>query len=128
VAVHSLLRTRPIQFTNFLLDTGHLLSFGGSWDPAQRRNAGGLADRFFATASVQPGVTLFKDIRLFDPKQPMRGYEIIDMADRTIRLNTLEFDGAALYFKFKAAGGKGKGPVFPDLPPLEQGYLIRKRP
>lgn len=130
VAVHSLLRTRPIQFATLLLDTGHLLSFGGSWDPAQRRNAGGPADRFFAAAdkSGVQGVTLFKDIRLFDPKQPMRGYEIIDMADRPIRLNTLEFNGAALYFKFKTTKAKGKGPVFPDLPPLEQGYLIRKLP
>ena len=135
VAVHSLLRTRPIQFATFILDTGHLLSFGGSWDTAQHRNAGGQADQFFAAADKNgvPGVTLFKDIRLFDPKQPMRGYEIIDMADRPIRLNTLEFDGAALYFKFKAAAGKGKtgsgkGPVFPELPPLERGYLIRRRP
>ena len=134
VAVYSLLRTRPIQFTTLLLDAGHLRSFGGHWDPAQRRNAGGPADQFFAAADQNgmPGVTLFKDIRLFDPKQPTRGYEVVDMADRPIRLNTLEFDGAALYFKFKATQAKGKGtskgPVFPDLPPLELGYLIRKLP
>lgn len=130
VAVHSLLRTRPIQFVTLILDTGHLLNFGSTRNKPPDPSVGGPAKQFFDAADKNsvPGVTLFKDIRLFDPKQPMRGYEIIDMADRPIRLNTLEFDGAALYFKFKAAREKGKGPVFPDLPPLQQGYLIRKRP
>lgn len=119
VVIYNLTGTKFIEVSQFLLDDGHFLSFGGDIVGNRKVNCPGKT--FFDSAPSNPLIIQFKKIELYDPQNPMRGYKITDLNNREIRLNTLKFNEAAIYYKFKGQAGKSK------TLPLDVGYILLKK-
>ncbi|BBB58478.1 hypothetical protein UNDKW_0205 [Undibacterium sp. KW1] len=100
---------KQLYFAPNILDNGHFEIF-----------AKGLFNEFIVQGKANQSVIEFSAIELIDQTKPELGYQIRENKNNSIiKLNQLQFQGAALYFKFRAPQKKG------DTYTVIKGYVIK---
>ena len=103
-----------------IMDGGHFPVFGLRRNKNASPLESGPVNAFIAQGLTNGKVIEFSTIELFDNAKPELGYQVNELkTGRVIKLNRMEFQGSAIYYKFSPPKKSG------DHPTITGGYVIK---